>query len=317
MVIMNPRVLLAGLCLLLPATAAAQQKSAKSDTVALRFAWPQGLTATIDAERIRTRAQNGDSTASSLSYRMQARAGKGKELLIRFSDFEVESEEAAEPQLMEQVAGLVPNYRVSTQGEFLGVHEVSALKARMDSMFASMLAEDRSGEFKALFQSLLSEQYLNGATAQEWNSLVGMWVGADLELGQVYELEEETPIPIIPGAVVTMVSEFAIEERVSCEDGGTKTECVQIRLYAEPDSVAMKKVLQQFMEKIAGAGRTDVPVFENLSIRSELLLITRPETLVPYYMELIKVVEGKGRLGEETSPFSQVDRRRYWYTYDR
>lgn len=321
MVPMKLRFLVA-VALALPAAARAQnQQAAAAETVALRFAWPASLSATVESERIRVRkAETADSSAAAVTYHMQSGKGQGAERLVRFSDFELQAPGRAEPrvqEMIEQISQLVPSYRINNAGEFLGVYEVGKLKARMDTMMAPLLAEDSSGQLQSLVASLVSEQYLNGVTAQEWNALVGTWVGADLELGQVYELEEQAPVPIIPGATVKMVSEFAVEARVPCAEDAQKKQCVQIHLYAEPDSAAMKAVLQQFMERISGSGAAaQVPVFDDLSIRSELLLITRPETLVPHYLELVKTVEGRGRLGSESAPFSQTDRRRYWYTYD-
>ena len=308
--------------LFVPALAAAQQPgTGKPETVALRFAWPQQLIASVESERVRVRkTERLDSTASAVTYRMESGAGKSNELLISFTDFELHAPAAGQTMptqaLLEGVASLVPSYRVTHKGEFLGVYDVAQLKVRLDSMFEPMLKDDESGQLKSLFQSLVSEQYLNSAGAQEWNSLVGMWVGADLELGQVYELEEESPIPLIPGAVVKMKTEFAIEERVPCQQGSADNQCVQIRMYSEPDSAAMRALLQKFMDNLGSAAvNQEMPVFEDLVISSELLLITKPETLVPYYLELVKVVEGRGRVGTEVAPLSQVDRRRYWYSY--
>lgn len=312
---MRLRALLAVL-MLAPANAHAQQPTSTGENIPLRFAWPAGLTATVEAERMRVRNSAApDSSGAVLSYRMQASNGNDDEVMVRFSDFAATNADGAGTNLMEQLGGFVPNYRISAGGEFLGVHEVALLKARMDSLFAPLLQQDSTGELARLFESLVSEEYLAGATAQEWNALVGMWAGADLELGQVYELEEQAALPLLPGATVKMVSEFAIEERVSCEEEGADRDCVQIRLYSEPDSAGMKALVQQVMDRVARTGGAAVPVFEHLTIRSELLLITRPETLVPYYLEQVKVVEGRGRVADQSRDFAQTDRRRWWYSY--
>ncbi len=305
---------------LLPAVAAAQTTTAKVDTIALRFGWPKNLAATVTAERLRIRStEKTDTSSLDMSYRMQVQPGAGTEMVVRFRDFSFGAADAAEPPagsaIMEQVAAMVPSYRVSAGGEFLGVHDVAALKARMDSMVGAGIGENTSAEAKALLKSLVSEAYLNAATAQEWNALVGMWVGADLELGELYAFEEQTPVPIIPGATVKMNSEFSVEERVPCVENETEQRCVLIRLYSEPDTASVRTVLQQFMDRVASSARTDLPIFESLSIKSELILVTRPETLVPYRMELTKEVEGTGRLGDERSSFSQIEERRYRYVY--
>ena len=117
---------LVAVALALPGVARAQnQQGAPGETVTLRFAWPAGLSATMASERIRVRqAETADSSAAAATYHMQSGKGQGDERLVRFSDFELEvpaQTEARVQEMIEQIAQLVPSYRINNAGEFLGV----------------------------------------------------------------------------------------------------------------------------------------------------------------------------------------------------
>ncbi|HEX7091033.1 MAG TPA: hypothetical protein VF192_12905 [Longimicrobiales bacterium] len=233
--------LLAALLAALPAPAAAQEPDARPDTVRLRFGWPAGTVATVETTRFRERiTERTDTLAGSATYRMQVREHDSGLAIIYDSVSitaapRVTGDLAAFQAVAEQLAGMVPNYIVGRGGEFLRIEDVAAIKARMDSLFApAFAAMDSTGKARAIFDSMLSEQALEALAAQEWNTLVGMWVDADLELEAVYGFEEEAPIPLLPGESVRMVSEFAIIGRLPCTEDSLTPDCVEIQLVSYP-----------------------------------------------------------------------------------
>jgi len=306
-----------------PARAAAQEPDARPDTVRLRFAWPAGTVATVETTRFRERiAERTDTLAGSVTYRMQVREHDEGLAII----YDILSLTAA-PQVTgglrafqavsEQLADVVPNYVVSRDGEFLRIQDAAAFKARLDSLFAPAFAREGStGQASALFQSMLSEQTLEALAANEWNTLVGMWVGADLELEAVYGFEEEVPIALLPGETVRMNSEFAIVDRLPCTEDVPTPDCVEIQLFSYPDEEAMKAVLRRFMQRVAGDAAAAF-VIEALEIENELLLVTEPATLLPHRAVIVKSVRAVGRQSGEPSEFSQTDVRTYTFTYRR
>jgi hypothetical protein len=312
------------LAAVLPVRAGAQQPDAPPDTVRLRFAWPAGTIAAVETSRFRERiAERTDTLSGGATYRMQVREHDDG-LAIIYDSLSITAaprltgDFAALQAAAEQLVGLVANYVVSRDGEFLRIQDVATIKARIDSLFAPVFAGvDSTGQAHAVFQSMLSEQALQALAAQEWNALVGMWGGAELELEAVYGFEEEEPIPLLPGETVRMVSELAIVGRLPCTEDALTPDCVEIQLVSYPDEEAMKAVLRRFMQRVAGDTAAAAFVIEALEIENELMLITEPATLLPHHAVIAKSVRGVGREGGETSEFSQIDVRTYTFTYRR
>jgi hypothetical protein len=212
---------------------------------------------------------------------------------------------------------MVPNSIIGRGGEFLRIENVVAIKARLDSLFGDAFAAvDSTGEARAIFESLLSEQTLEALAAREWNTLAGMWVDADLEVGAVYSLEAEEPVPLLPGEAVRMVSEIAIVERLPCTEDSPTPDCVEIQLFSSPDEEAINAVVHRFMQRVAGDAAAAF-VIKALEVENELLLITEPATLLPHRAVIARTVRGVGRAGGETAEFSQADVRTYTFTYRR
>jgi hypothetical protein len=144
-----------------------------------------------------------------------------------------------------------------------------------------------------------------------------MWAGADLELGEIYEFEEDTPLPMIPGAVVPMISRFSVERRIACIDGGTAQDCVSIRLVSEPEPAAAKRILAEFMQRLTPNSGLGGFGFEELQVRNEIVLITEPQTLLPHRLSISKQVDGRVSAGGQSSTISQRDGKMYKFTYAR
>jgi protein required for attachment to host cells len=317
-----PVVLAAALLLGVPAAVASQSRPNPPDTIRLRFNWPVGKVATVETTRFRERVtEKTDTFAGGARYRMQVQQHPDG-LLIAYDSFAVTTTAAtplgalALQAVADRAADLVPSYVVSREGEFLRVHDVAGIRERMNTLLGSMLqAEDSTGQARATLQSVLSEQVLNSIAAQEWNALVGMWIEADLELGEKYELEEEAPIPLIPGSTVTMVAEFSIERRVPCQETGTMTDCVEIHLRSKPDPEEVKLIIRRFMDRIATMPQMASFGFESLDLENELVLIIEPATLLPHRARLSKRVKGVVVAEGKKNDVSQHDVRTFRFKY--
>jgi hypothetical protein len=304
-----------------PQEAVPQSRPAAADTIRLRFNWPVGKTATVETTRFRERiTETTDTFAGGARYRMQVRQ-HADGLLIVHDSFNMAGPTALAGQLAlqvaaERIADLVPSYVVTREGEFLRIDSVEALRARMSSLFSSMLQPgDSTGQASGVLASLTSESVLNSIAAQEWNALVGMWIEADLALGEKYELEEEAPIPFIPGAMVTMQSEFSIVRRVPCRESGSTPDCVEIRLMSRPDGEEVQMLIRRFMDRIAAMPGATSFGFESLDLENELVLIIEPATLLPHRARLSKRVKGVVVAQGKKSDVSQLDVRTYAYSY--
>lgn len=302
--------------------AAAQELPAPVDTVQLRFGWPAGMQARVATTRFRERiSETADTTAGGAWYRMNVHA-HDEALLISYDDFSfppsADTTQASQlAAVSEQASAMVPKFIVDSTGTFVGIHDVEMVRLRLDSLLARLLGPEDLASAREGLASALSEEALTGLAAQEWNAIVGMWVDADLEMGAAYEFEEMAELPMIPGAEVRMVSEFSVERRTPCIEGGAIEDCVEIRLVSFPDPDAMKEVLTQFMERLLSVPGLGGLAFESLVMENEMVLITEPETLRPHRVWLSKSVTGVVSADGERSEVSQTDVRTYAYTYTR
>ena len=311
--------------LLFPATLAAQA----GDSVSLRFAWRDGLTADVEHEvlRVRTSHQGSDTTTMRTRSLMRV-AAHPQGFVVRSDSLRVEGFDAAASvptefaqRMMSTLGSLTPSFVVSADGEFVQVTDLARLKAAMDSLFAPMVREmgESVPQVASFMGQLLSEQALTASAAQEWNALVGTWVGAEWELGAVYELETEEAVPIMPGLTVPMRLQFSAAGRVPCSEADQATSCVELQMISVPDSAGMKRLTQQLLERLAGVPDAEevVAALENMEVEQELTVVAEPNTLVPHLVVREKRVRVTvaALAGEDGGTMRQVDRNVQRYRY--
>lgn len=303
----------------LPCHASAQTSALPDSVIHLRFGWPAGTTARVEAGRYRIRNADGksDTTALNLTYRMRLHdhpAGHA----IRYDQFEFENlagNDAARTELNEQLSALMPSLLVDTAGAFLRVENVTAMKALMDSVMQSTVPKDSlPAQTQALLTNLTSEAVLNALAAQEWNALIGTWIGADLELGAVYEATESAPIPIFPGKSLPMVTQYNVAERVECVEGSGRLDCVELRMVSTPDADSVKALMKEIMQN--AVNMPEAPVFEQFDLETSIVLIAEPATLLPHYYSMVKTVTARIKVAGESTAVSQEEERTYSFSYD-
>lgn len=321
------RSLYLALCLT-PALAFAQAPtpSAKVDTAKLTFRWPPTVSARVDAHRYRERHNSGkhDTSSVRISYRMSTHQSGG-EYVIRFSDFKL-GDGARGPgtsqatAITERLGTIVPSYRVNAAGEFSRLESPETLRAFIDTMLTSLAvkAGPPPPQLKQLMSTMLSDEVLAASAAQEWNALVGTWVGAELEVGEVYGSEGEEPVPIFQNAMVKFEYEFSALRRMPCDSVAAPRarDCIQLEMVSRPDSAAMRELLQRFMGALAPDAAKDVG-FTELGVENVVMLVARPESLLPVSLVVAKEVTGTLRAAGKTEKVYQRDVKSQKYTYEK
>jgi hypothetical protein len=290
------------------------------------------MTARVDQEwtRMQVGPRRNDSVTVRSRYRLTVSAHpKGR--LIQSDSFAVTSLPPAasnrragdvDPQqFLARLGSVQPSYVVSTDGEFVGIEGVERTKRVLDSLFAPMMREMTNAppELKALMQNVTSRETLTATAAQEWNALAGTWVGAQWEVGEAYEASSEEPSPMIPGLKVPMRHEFSAAERVPCTEGESARRCIRLEMISEPDSAALRKVVTDFMAKLAPKDANVLAAFQSMRSANELTVVADPRDLRPYAMALVRTVEvqGAGGPNEPAGRTRRVDIRTARYTYTR
>ena len=303
-----------------------------ADTVSLRFGWPVGMTARVEQDwsRVQSAPARHDSTHVRSAYRLRVVAHpRGR--LVQTDSFRIlavgnaagpvtSGPEGQDPQqFLARLGSFLPSYVVSEEGEFIAIEGMDRMRAALDSLFAPMRAtlDSAPPQLKAILANATSPEALTASAAQEWNLVAGTWVGADWELGEVYGLSSEEPIPFLPGRTVPMNYEFSAAERVACTAGEQEARCVRLEMRSAPDSAALQALLKDLLGTLMPAQRGAIEALRNMRTENALTVIADPRTLKPYATELVKFVEvvvppSDGDAGGTTT---RIDTRSARYSY--
>jgi hypothetical protein len=164
--------------------------------------------------------------------------------------------------------------------------------------------------------TLTSDAVLTAAVAQEWNALVGTWVGGELEVGEAYLTEGDEPIPAFGNAIVRFEYEFAALRRMSCDSVGAPSarDCVELQMVSKPDSAGMRQLLERVMGSLAPDVAKDMG-FADFKVENVITLVARPESLLPVSLVVSKEVTGIVRSEGKTEKVYQLDVKSQKYTY--
>ena len=302
------------------ATVADAPEAEPGTPVALVFGWEPGMQASVVSTRTRQRtgASNLENSMTSL-YTLRVDSA-GEELRVHFDDLEVEvggkRAPAAEAiQFIAQMGDLAPDYRVTTHGEFLGLHDMPAFQQRLETLLTGMIPPKTQEALGPMMEMLTSEAFLNTRAAEQWNAIVGTWADAELALGSAYEAQIREPVPVVPGTEVMMNYTFEVKELVSCERGGTRRECAALEMHSIADPEDTAKMIEAIIDRIAGQALTEQPVITSLDMDNTLQVVTEPNGLIPHQYKLIKNLRATVRIGDREREMVQVDTTEAAYSY--
>jgi hypothetical protein len=308
------------LVLLGGAAPAGAETAPDSGVVRLEFAWPAGLRARVTTTKSRrTTGDRQERSSGTTAYTMQV-APLGDSLHIRFLDptFAAAGDLAGAPpasraQLSAQFADAIPDFVVDREGAFLGLRDPAAARAAVLGILAAVLTPPVPDSVRASVENLLSEEVLANLAAQSWNSMVGMWVGAEMELGEEYETSARGPVPVAPGETILMKNVFRARRLVPCTRGGSDRTCVELAMTSTPDGEEMKSFLQAFLARFPGGDQ--VPRPSALEILTEVRLLTEPAGMVPHALSILRrttmTLEVRGQKGQA----ERVDETKTSYSY--
>lgn len=303
----------------LPLAAVAQQEPA--DTVRLRFGWAPGMRADVEYEQVRVRSMEGqrDSTRMASSYRLEVDP-HAEGLTVRYADMrwtEMPRMEGPVGQFFDAIgrtsSGGKPRIVVSSAGEFLRAEGMEQIAEELRQAAEPMMAE-MEGEglevFRNMMATILSEESMAAAVANEWNSSVGAWVG-EMEVNAVYEMEDSLQVPMFPALLVPVTVQIQARGRTPCDEAGDG-ECVEILAESVPQEGAFRRVVGEFLRQ-AGLPEAEMEqVLGEMQMKTYVTLITEPGTLRPWLLQTTKTIS----LGEEEAPV-QVETETYRFRWRR
>jgi hypothetical protein len=291
-----------------PAWAKAKGKAkpkSKPDVVVLAFGWPNGLGADVTYQSKRTK-KSIPVFDISFAMRMNVTA-EGDMFRVAYRNWKKDPSGnpaggMAAPSL-ENIATIVDK-----KGAFVRVDgglsgkDAAGVAATVSARGGKDPAPEVTKQVAQMVPMLFRQN-----TENTWQMLVGTWAGGELEIGADYETDAEGPVPLLPGETMKQKLYLRAERRLDCP-GNPGKRCVELRLRQEPDRESMAKVVEKigakFGTKGLGAEAGDISASE------EFTLITEPERLIPYRLDVTKTV---GKLGAPES--AQVDRTTWTFVY--
>ncbi len=162
----------------------------------------------------------------------------------------------------------MPDYVVTTTGEFVGVHDLPAFQTKLRAFLLEFFPKDVDSNILPQVQALFSsEAFLNSRAAEQWNAVVGAWAGAELELGAEYTYSSKEPVPLFPGEQVLMNYSFSAKRLVPCHRSGVDRSCAELEMRSTADPEDTKRMIQSFLSSVVGKTLPQTPSFGPLRSR--------------------------------------------------
>lgn len=320
---MKTGIMLIALSLVADIVPAGAQTAPDSAVVRLDFAWPVGTSArvTTTKSRHRTTADGKEVSSGTTAYTMQVTA-LGESLRIQSLDpkFEAEGDlaglsAATRVQLAAQFADALPEFVVDKQGTFVGLHHPASARAAVLGIFRGALkGQPVDDSLRTSIEGMFTtEDALSNFAVQSWNTVVGAWVGGELELGAEYESNARGPVPIAPGETILMKNVFQAHRLLPCKRGGSDRTCVELTMITKPDPEEMKTFLQAFLAKFPGGEK--VPRPSAFDLVTEVRMVTEPAGMLPHTLSMVRRASVTMEVEGKTNQAERVDETKTSYVY--
>lgn len=307
----SPIAILALALAALPGRARPEDAARRDDVVSLRFAWPDPLTAEVAYRRTRTRTGDPASTFTARYTQVAERRGDGWHIRAsgtRWSG-DLPFPEAIADDARRASEAVVQ--RVALDGEFSGLEGADALRPVLTA------ALERPDLRKEQVERAVAtgEAAMRAESEEMWNLGVGFWIGADLELGARYGMENEAEVPLLSGTTAEYQVEFSARRRVPCLATEREARCVEITLRSVPAPQVLPRITKALLVRLAGSeAAAATGALREVSVENELVLVTEPATLLPHRLVWTRRVRATAD-GNDAHAVEQVDRREYDYRY--
>lgn len=315
------------ICLMtLPPVVHAAGPATVLDSVTLNFAWPDNLKAKISYFYRKSRRDGRAPRIMTVygTYDAIVRPVKdGLRLSAENSNLRLKAEgyppgpQSKLRRFIARTAGRQPAIVVDRSGQFVRLDNVKQyqemIEDGLNKAFADSPAALRAKIANAVAPTLTEEQ-LQAVVISDWNRIVGAWLEAVLDIGDLYQLKFKRPVPVLGNASIALVTDIRFVKRAPCSARDRAAKCVELYMRTMADDKAVAKAIEKRTAALIGGGGPAVFV-KTFNTSETIRLLTEPNTLIPHRMHSIKnttmtvETEGKARTVE------QVNELKVAYTY--
>jgi hypothetical protein len=258
--------------------------NARAETV--RFAWPDGASATVRARSEGRRVPKGGETRAwdmSCEFTMRVRRTGDRVVVSRegFSGWKG----TLPPSFgggAERFTDMIPTFIVSGDGKFLGIEGHDTARKLMNS------SVEQSGGLDApsrnVFETLLSNAALEAMARDHWATLVVIWQDVELDPEASYELRSVTAVPQLGGGHININGMVKFVKETDCASGRAGQRCAHFQSETGADTEQLSKVIQTLIQE-AGAGRPTITAWDQ---RFNVDIVVEKATGLPQQLTLTR-----------------------------
>jgi hypothetical protein len=280
------------------------QQSAPTPTpTLLSFDWGSELDADVFAIREEFTFRGDRETISRLEANFHLHAVRvGDRYSLSFSELTMKLDgrpipESAQPAMMGPITGLVLNYDIAANGDFIGQHDFERLQAYAERSYTEqnekLPPEKRPTpqEAEQAMKSGSSREVLQLEASRTWGALVGMWAGVTMTEGKPLASESSVTIPVV-NVPLTVQSTFELVRREECATGQRRKDCVRLRATSRPNPEQLAVAQRKLRETLDG--RVEPLSMNGLQVEDRYELLTDPQTLRPRWAEWVRGADIEG-----------------------
>lgn len=288
------------------------------DVVKLGFCWTPGLKATVTHSSART--QSGAPTRTSTFQYTMSVLKDGPNLRVKLKNPVADLSAAGGPvtaevqaRVDEQLQELLPDFLVTPRGKLVGFVDAAAHQARLRAMIDKGLPKnvDRAAAQKAI-DVATSEATLNARLAEQWQTLVGNWLGTTVPVGVEQTRQTRLGSAKKPASIT---HRFGAVGRLPCRRGGKDRQCLQLDLHSVPDEAATNARVGQILEAL---GQTLPPTtrVKSAAVVETVQLVAEATCLVPHSITRTQTQTLVIDQGASESSVTRSDRSVVTYAYE-
>jgi hypothetical protein len=184
---------------------------------------------------------------------------------------------------------------------------VEALHAALSAASISLLPGKHVGQF---LDNALSENTIETTCREHWKTMVQSLIGKTMQLGETYETEAPTDMPL--GGSVVFVSKLGVVSQEPCASDRSEQKCVRVESHSRP-----KGSLVDAIQKSAGNHLPAGASFERFDMTVDMVQVVEPATLVPHSLTIVRTTEAEIRLPNGvTAPTREVSTENWQYLWE-
>jgi hypothetical protein len=271
----------------------------------LRFAWPDGASAKVQArsEGHRTGPDGEAKWNMTSEFTTQVRR-TGDRVLVTRADFS--GWKGTFPPSFgggaEQFTDMIPTLIISGDGKFLGIEGHETARKLMNQVVEQSGGLD--GPSRSLFETIKSDASLRAIASDYWSMTVALWEDVELDPEAAYEFHNVTAVPQLGGGELTINGTINFVKETPCTSvGGGQRRCAHFRAESAADKAQVLKLVEALMKRAVGGN----PVITGWDQRVKADIVVDKATMLPQQFTLTRFsaldvsVQGRTERGSEES----------------